>query len=183
MKYVKYVNRNVSSLDYMDIGHVVKETKNQIVVFGKRNKRYDIPVWKIKIVNNDILIDMNLQEIEDSYTIDKDAPLPTSSNESSISWQSITNPNLYQYEGKYYYNSLVNKMVKTRNDHYIGYVFKETDEQIIIIDNKENVKYEIAKSKIVDVGINIIIDIDTTSIMIYKIDHNTSYYNENFVIR
>lgn len=177
MTYVKYFNRNVSSLDYMDIGHVVKETKNQIVVFGKRNKRYDIPVWKIKVVNNDILIDMNLQEIEDSYTIDRDAPLPTSSNERSRSWQSITNPNLYQYERKYYYNSLVNKSVKTRNDHYIGYVFKETDEQIIIIDNKENIKYDVAKSKIVDVGINVIVDIDTTSIMLYKIDHNTSYYN------
>ena len=44
----KYFNRNVCALDDLNVGYVAKETKYQIVVFGEKNKRYGIPVEKIK---------------------------------------------------------------------------------------------------------------------------------------
>jgi hypothetical protein len=38
----KYFYRNVLALDHRYISHFVQETYDQIVVFGKGNKRYDI---------------------------------------------------------------------------------------------------------------------------------------------
>jgi hypothetical protein len=43
----KYFNRNVLALDYPHIGYVAQETYDQIVVFGDGNKRYDIPLSEI----------------------------------------------------------------------------------------------------------------------------------------
>lgn len=172
---LKYFNRNVSTLDDRNIGYIVKETKNQIVVFGKGNKRYDIPVWKIKTVNNNVLIDMDMQAIEDSYTMDRNAPLPSSSNDGSPTWQSISNTNLDEYEEKYI-TSLVNKSVKTKQEEHVGYVLKEEAEKIIIIsnDDKENIRYEIPESKIFTVGLDVMLDVDITSLAMYKVDQNTS---------
>ena len=38
----KYFNKGVKALDTADIGHVVRETPDKIVVFGGGNERYEI---------------------------------------------------------------------------------------------------------------------------------------------
>jgi hypothetical protein len=42
----KYFNKGVKALDSPDIGHVVRETPDKIVVFGGKHERYDLPVLK-----------------------------------------------------------------------------------------------------------------------------------------
>ena len=52
----KYFNKGVSALDAPDIGHVVRETPEKIVVFGGGDERYDIPISEIQQVGANLLI-------------------------------------------------------------------------------------------------------------------------------
>ena len=74
----KYFNRGVKALDSPDIGRVVRETPDKIVVFGERNSRYDIPISEINQVGANVLINLNLAEIEEKYSVNREDPLPTS---------------------------------------------------------------------------------------------------------
>ncbi|MGD1838937.1 MAG: hypothetical protein ACPKPY_12880 [Nitrososphaeraceae archaeon] len=168
----KYFNRNVCALDDLNVGYVAKETKHQIVVFGEKNKRYDIPVEKIKMVSKNVLVDMKIYQIEKNYEIERNAPLPSSITEGSPQWHGITNAKLATYEGKYP-NSLFNKGVRAKNEDHIGHVFKETGDKIIVFGD-ENTRYDIPKSKILAVDMNVIIDMDFPLLIMYKMDKNTS---------
>ena len=42
MTFGKYFNKGVKALDSPHIGHVVRETDDEIVVFGGGDDRYDI---------------------------------------------------------------------------------------------------------------------------------------------
>ena len=44
----KYFNKGVKALDEPNLGHVVRETPDKIVVFGGKNRRYDIPISEIQ---------------------------------------------------------------------------------------------------------------------------------------
>ena len=44
----KYFNKGVKALDAPDIGHVVRETPDKIVIFGGGDERYDIPMSEIQ---------------------------------------------------------------------------------------------------------------------------------------
>jgi hypothetical protein len=54
----------------------MKETDNNIVVFGDHNYRYDIPKSKIIAIGRNVILDMDFPEIF-NYKVDRDAPLPT----------------------------------------------------------------------------------------------------------
>lgn len=60
----KYFNKGVKALDAPDLGHVVRETPDKIVVFGGKDQRYDIPISEIKQVGANVLIGLPLSEIE-----------------------------------------------------------------------------------------------------------------------
>ena len=60
----KYFNKGVKTLDAPDLGHVVRETPDKIVVFGGKDQRYDIPISEIKQVGANVLIGLPLSEIE-----------------------------------------------------------------------------------------------------------------------
>ena len=115
---------------------------------------------------------MNIQQIEDNYAIDRNAPLPSSIIEGSPNWHGITKTKLATYEGKYP-NSLFNKGVRAKNEDHVGHVFKETDDKIIVFGD-DNKRYDIPKSKILTVGMNVIIDMDFPLLMMYQVDKNTS---------
>ena len=138
----------------------------------KKNKRYDIPVEKIKMVSKNVLIDMKIQQIEDNYSIERDAPLPSSIIEGSPHWHGITNTKLATYEGKYP-DALFNKGVRAKNEDHIGHVLKETDDKIIIFGDDDQ-RYDIPKSKILAVGMNVIIDMDFPLLRMYQVNKNTS---------
>ena len=54
----KYFNKGVKALDSPDIGHVVRETPDKIVIFGGKHERYDIPISEIQQVGANVLIDL-----------------------------------------------------------------------------------------------------------------------------
>jgi hypothetical protein len=46
----KYFNKGVKALDEPNVGYVVRETPDKIIVFGEKNERYDIPIKEIQQV-------------------------------------------------------------------------------------------------------------------------------------
>jgi len=52
----KYFNKGVKALDSPDIGHVITETLNKIVVFGGKYESYDLPISKSQQVGANVLI-------------------------------------------------------------------------------------------------------------------------------
>ena len=74
----KYFNKGVKSLDSPDIGHVVRETPDKIIVFGGGDERYDIPISEIQQVGANVLIALNMYDIVTKYKVSRKDPLPTS---------------------------------------------------------------------------------------------------------
>ncbi len=72
----RYFNKGVMALDVPDIGHVVRETDDKIVIFGEYNYRFDVPKSKIKEVGRNVILDMKYPELF-KYQVDKSAPLPS----------------------------------------------------------------------------------------------------------
>jgi hypothetical protein len=128
----KYFNKGVKALDEPNLGHVVRETPDKIVIFGGKNKRYDIPISEIQQVGANVLIGQNLSEIESKYSFDRSDSLPTSRKDP---WKSDNQTDLGTYEGKYP-NSLFNKGVRTENEDHVGHVMKETDDKIEFLDTE-----------------------------------------------
>jgi sporulation protein YlmC with PRC-barrel domain len=69
-------NKGVRAKNEDDVGHVMKETNDKIVVFGQSNYRFDIPKSHIIAVGRNVILDMDFPEIF-KYQVDRNAPLPT----------------------------------------------------------------------------------------------------------
>lgn len=165
----KYFNRGVKALDSPDIGRVVRESPDKIVVFGDKNTRYDIPISEINQVGANVLINLNLAEIEEKYSVNREEPLPTSRRDP---WGSEDNQvDLGSYEGKYP-NSLFNKGVRTANEDYVGHVMKETPDKIVVF-GIGNDRFDIPKSEIIAVGRNVIVQKNFPELDVYKVDRNS----------
>ena len=165
----KYFNRGVMALDSPYIGHVVRETFDKIVVFGEGNDRYDIPKSEIQTTGRNVLIGLNLYEIANSYKINRQEPLPTTVPIEQ--WTQGKNIDLATYERKYP-KGLFNKGVRVLNEDHVGHVMKETDDKIVIFGD-HNYRFDVPKSKIKEVGRNVILNIDFPELAsIYKIDRN-----------
>ena len=164
----KYFNRNVLALDDPHIGQVIRETHDQIVVFGDRSKRYDIPISEIKFVSKNVLVGLNRSEIEQRYKVDRNSPLLDGKFLHPINIDSDVD--LATYEGKYP-KTLFNKGVRAENEDDLGFVAKETDDKIIVF-GYSNDGYDIPKSEIIAVGMNVIIGKNFPELSKYKVDRN-----------
>lgn len=165
----KYFNKGVKSLDDPDLGHVVRETPDKIIVFGKQNKRYDIPISEIQQVGANVLIGLDLVQIEGKYSVNRDDPLPTSRKDP---WnQSDNQVDLGTYEGKYPH-SLFNKGVRTENEDHVGHVMKETPDKIVVFGHGDD-RFDIPKSEIIAVGMNVIVRKNFPELYIYRVDRNS----------
>jgi adenylate cyclase len=166
----KYFNRGVMALDSPYIGHVVRETYDKIVVFGEGNDRYDIPKSEIQTIGRNVLVGLNIHEIANKYKINREDPLPTSTPIEH--WTQGENLDLATYERKYP-KGLFNKGVRVLNEDHVGHVMKETDDKIVIFGDY-NYRFDVPKSKIKEVGRNVILNIDFPELTSkYKIDKNT----------
>ena len=56
-------------------GHVLKEIKDAIVVFGESDVRYDIPMSEIYQVGMNVILKVDFSGL-DKYKVSKDKPLP-----------------------------------------------------------------------------------------------------------
>ncbi|HEY7696251.1 MAG TPA: hypothetical protein VH797_09175 [Nitrososphaeraceae archaeon] len=164
----KYFNRAVIALDAPHVGYVVRETADKIVVFGDGKERYDIPLSEIQTVSKNVLIGLNFDEIAKKYSVDRDAPLPTSKFVDP--WKNREDVDLASYESKFP-KSLFNKGVRIENEDHVGFVMKETDDKIVIFGDR-NYRFDVPKSKIIAVGRNVILGMDWDELFTYKVDKN-----------
>lgn len=164
----KYFNKGVKALDSPDIGHVVRETPEKIVVFGGKDERYDIPISQIHQVGANVLIGLTLKDIINKYKVNREDPLPTSRKDPWTSPSGRIDLGTYEKE---YPKSLFNKGVRAKNEDHVGYIMRETDDKIVVFGDR-GYRYDIPKSLIIAVGRNVILDIDFPEIFKYEVDRN-----------
>jgi sporulation protein YlmC with PRC-barrel domain len=164
----KYFNKGVKTLDQPNIGFVVRETPDKIVVFGEGNTRYDIPDKEIQQVGANVLLGLKTSDLQ-KYAVPRNAPLPTSRTDP---WDDDKKHiDFASYEGKYP-NTLFNKGVRAKNEDDVGHVFKETLEKIIVF-GQYNRRYDIPKEEIYQVGMNVILKIDFPEIRKYEVNKDS----------
>ena len=157
------------ALDSAYIGHVVRETADKVVVFGEGTNRYDIPKSEIQTTGRNVLIGLNLYEITKRYKVNRREPLPTSTPIQA--WTQGENLDLATYERKYP-KGLFNKGVRVLNEDHVGHVMKETDDKVVIFGDY-NYRFDVPKSKIKEVGRNVILNMDFSELANkYKVDRN-----------
>ena len=160
----KYFNRGVKTIDKSDIGFVVKETPDKVIVFGGKNERYDIPIKEIQQVGANVLIGLKYDQVE-KYSISRDLPLPSGRTEP---WETDDRQvDLATYEGKYP-STLFNKGVRAKNEDHVGHVMKETRDTIVVF-GEYDIRYDIPKSEIYQVGMNVILKVDCSDLDKYKV--------------
>jgi hypothetical protein len=162
----KFFNRGVMVLDSPYIGHVIRETKDKIIIFGQGNVRYDIPKSVIQMTGRNVLIGLNLSEVVKKYKVMREEPLPTSIP--SEEWIQGMNLDLATYERKYP-KSLFNKGVRIENEDSIGHIMRETDDRIVIFGSYDY-RFDVPKSKIKEVGRNVILNLDYSELFKYKVN-------------
>ena len=69
-------NKGVRTQDEEHVGHVMKEVKNKIVIYGHYDWRFDVPKSKIIAVGRNVILGMDYQDIF-KYKVDRDAKLPS----------------------------------------------------------------------------------------------------------
>jgi hypothetical protein len=162
----RFFNRGVMVLDSPYIGHVIRETQDKIIVFGQGNIRYDIPKSVIQMTGRNVLIGLNLSEVVKMYRVMREEPLPTSIP--SEEWIQGMNLDLATYERKYP-KSLFNKGVRIENEDSIGHIMRETDDRIVIFGSYDY-RFDVPKSKIKEVGRNVILNLDYSELFEYKVN-------------
>ena len=162
----KYFNRAVLALDAPHIGYVVRETPDKIVVFGDGKERYDIPVSEIQTVSKNVLIGLNFEEIAKKYSVNRDAPLPTSKYVDPWGSEGVVDLTTYM---KQYRKTLFNKGVRLANEDHVGHVMKETDDEIVVFGDRDY-RFDVPKSKIIAVGRNVILGMNWDELYKYKVD-------------
>ena len=162
----RYFNKGVMALDVPDIGHVVRETDDKIVIFGEGKNRYDIPKSEIQFTGRNVLIGLDLQTIVKRYKVNRDDLLPTGIPIEQ--WSQGKNIDLASYERKYP-KSLFNKGVRIKNEDHIGHIVRETDDKIVIF-GEYDYRFDVPRSKIKEVGRNVILDMEYTELFKFKVD-------------
>jgi sporulation protein YlmC with PRC-barrel domain len=166
----KYFNRGVMALDTPHIGHVVKETDNQVVVFGERNERFDIPISEIRTTGRNVLIGLTINEIQDKYLVNRNSPIPV--DDIIKEWNESENADLASFQSQYP-NFLFSKGVRMQNEDHLGHVMKETEDKIVVF-GSYNHRFDIPKSEIYQVGANVILKNDFPDVFKYQVDASAS---------
>ena len=165
----KYFNKGVNALDAPDIGHVVRETPDKIVIFGGGDERYDIPMSEIEQFGANVLIGLRIYDIITKYKVSRQELLPTSRQDP---WTGHDRIDLATYE-KEYPKSLFNKGVRAKNEDDVGHVMKETNDKIVIF-GQSNYRFDIPKSHIIAAGRNVILNMDFPEIFKYQVNKNAA---------
>ena len=161
----KYFNKGVKALDEPNVGYVVRETPDKIIVFGEKNERYDIPIKEIQQVGANVLIGLKFEDLN-KYAVSRNAPLPASREDPWDEGDRMVD--LATYEGKYP-NTLFNKGVRAKNEDHVGHVMKETSDKIVVF-GENNKRFDVPKSEIYQVGMNVILKIDFPEIFNYEVE-------------
>jgi hypothetical protein len=77
----KYLYKDVLALEKPQIGYVVRETEDKIIVYNGIMDRYDIPKSEIQNTGQNVLIGLPLYAIVHKYKVSREDPLPKSTTE------------------------------------------------------------------------------------------------------
>lgn len=69
-------------------------------------------------------------------------------------------------------NPLFSKGVRIPNEDFVGFIMKETKDKIVVFGNYVQ-RYDIPKSKIYEVGDNIILNMNVKEFVTYEVDNYT----------
>jgi sporulation protein YlmC with PRC-barrel domain len=169
MSIGKYFNRGVMALDASHIGHVVKETDHNLVIFGENNEGFDIPISEIKTTGRNVLIGLTMKEVYEKYLVNRNSPLPV--DDIVQEWRLPNNVDLATYHAKYP-NSLFSRGVRILNEDFVGFVMKETKDSMVVFGDNDQ-RFDIPKSKIKEVGSNVILNIEIDELMTFKVNNLT----------
>jgi sporulation protein YlmC with PRC-barrel domain len=123
-------NKGVRANNEDDVGHIMKETKDRIVVFGYSNQRFDIPKSHIIAVGRNAILDINFPDIF-KYEANRNAPLPTEGPSSkSIDGEGFPTPSKLVDEAPH--TQFITKEVLTNDKKHIGYVDGFDNTNIIV---------------------------------------------------
>jgi hypothetical protein len=64
---------------------------------------------------------------------------------------------------------LFNKGVRVLNEDHVGHVMKETDDKIVVF-GSFGYRFDVPKSKIKEVGRNVILNMDINELLKYKVE-------------
>lgn len=169
MSIGKYFNRGVMALDAPHIGHVVKETDHNLVIFGENNERFDVPKSEIKTTGRNVLIGLTMKEIYEKYFVTRNSPLPV--DDIVKKWHLPENVDMATYHVSHP-NSMLSRGVRILNEDFVGFVMKETRDKMVIFGDNDQ-RYDIPKSKIKKVGSNVILNMDIDEFTTYKVNDLT----------
>jgi len=123
------------SLNSPYIGHVNKETIDNLVVFEEQNERNDIPLSEIKTTGRNLLMDLAMKEISSKFLVNRSNPLNV--------------------------------------EDFVGYIMNETNDKIVVFGDYVQ-RYDIPKSKIYNVGSNVILNMNDAEFLTYEVNNYTS---------
>jgi sporulation protein YlmC with PRC-barrel domain len=140
-------NKGVRANNEDDVGHIMKETKDRIVVFGYSNQRFDIPKSHIIAVGRNVILDINFPNIF-KYEVDRNAPLPLGGPASKlIDDEGFPPPANLVDEAPY--TQLITKEVLTNDGEHLGHVDGFDNINIIIKTGLFNPQYyKIPRAKV-----------------------------------
>jgi hypothetical protein len=122
-------NKGVKTLDVPRVGHVVRDTRDKIVIFGEGDDRFDVPQSDIRFTSGNVLLDMPFHELVRKYKVSREAPLPTGRPVRGFKGPNVE-PDVFE---KGYPRSLYNKSVWTKERAHVGFIIKETCNAIVVI--------------------------------------------------
>jgi len=157
------------SLNSPYIGHVNKETIDNLVVFEEQNERNDIPFSEIKTTGRNLLMDLAMKEISSKFLVNRSNPLNV---DDIIKIRHLPTDRFNSYPA-IYPNSLLSKGVTILNEGFVGYIMKETTDKIVVFGDYVQ-RFDIPKSKIYEVGSNVILNLNVTEFLTYEVNNYTS---------
>lgn len=145
------------------------ETPNIIVVFGEGDDRYDIIRSEILSTRDTVLIGLPLYEIARRYRRTREAVMPISSPSRTPKTTERSNSKAPHAK------SLVGRKVKSRDNQFVGHVIVDADKSIIVLGH-HHYRFDIPKSKIQQIGKDVILSQGFETIFTYSKPRPTSIH-------
>jgi sporulation protein YlmC with PRC-barrel domain len=140
-------NKGVRANNEDDVGHIMKETDDRIVIFGYSNQRFDVPKSHIIAVGRNVILDINFPDIF-KYEVNRNAPLPSEGPATKlVDDERFSPPSKLVDEA--HNIQLITKEVLSNDRKYLGHVDGYDNVNIIVKDGLFNPQYyKIPRAKV-----------------------------------
>ena len=151
------------------IEHVNEGTVDNLEVFEKQNGRNNVSFSEINTNGRNLLTDLTIKKISSKILVKRNG---LSYVGDKIDARQHHPANIDHSLPSKYPNSLFSKGVKILNEHFVGFIMKETKDKIVVFGDYVQ-RYDIPKSKTYEVGGNIILNMNVKEFVTYEVDNYT----------